>query len=797
VAQINTNIKESIFPINSWLGINENPDGDTHLKMGEAAHMMNFRITDNYALQKRPGAKQVAGLLSAYTITVAETATNVITDLNIPSSAFTAYPNISVSAGGILTLSGIAVTVNYANLSSYIGYYTSIDGLIYQIGTCTYTAATGGTHIAGGSVNVSGTEEDCEVITDGTNKIQLYPGIAVSSGSVIVTGDLIWTIPAIPPVSPYIYHRNNNGNTYQITRYIPYEHYHYYGYLVSFLANDTYTWAFKLVTATTASTDISVRGIWSGYVNGIEYIVAAANGTLWSLTVDSNGVWEKTSIGTVATTNGDVHMFGFNKKLYILDGTQYWAWDGTTLSVVTGYRPLVSISNTPTGGGALLEQVNKLNGTRRARFSPNGTATTYQLPETGIASVDYVKMTSNGSAVAYTANLSTGVVTTTSALVSGTNSIEIGWTASSSYRSQVIAMKFSETFNGETDTRVFLYGDGSNTAFYSGLDYDGNPTAEYFPDLNIMAVDSANTPITGMIKHFDRLLTYKTDGAFITTYGTITLSDGSVTAGFYTTPLNREIGNVAPGQVKLVKNNPLTLFGRTVYEWLLSSYASKDERIAKSKSDRVAQTLSKLDLTKAFCFDDEFHSEYYVVQGGTAAVYNYKADVWYVYNAVQATCMITYKQELYYGDANGYINHFSRDYMNDCGSEISCYWESGSMSFGADYKLKYSACLWVGIKPEESGELYVTVDTDRATDYSNEDVVAQYTDSVASGFFNFLDLDFTKLSFGVNSNPQMNKLSIKVKKFVYYKLIFSTVSANTTATVTSADIRVRYTGNVR
>jgi len=135
--------------------------------------------------------------------------------------------------------------------------------------------------------------------------------------------------------------------------------------------------------------------------------------------------------------------------------------------------------------------------------------------------------------------------------------------------------------------------------------------------------------------------------------------------------------------------------------------------------------------------------------------------------------------------------------MNDCGSEISCYWESGSMSFGADYKLKYSACLWVGIKPEESGELYVTVDTDRATDYSNEDVVAQYTDSVASGFFNFLDLDFTKLSFGVNSNPQMNKLSIKVKKFVYYKLIFSTVSANTTATVTSADIRVRYTGNVR
>ena len=67
-------------------------------------------------------------------------------------------------------------------------------------------------------------------------------------------------------------------------------------------------------------------------------------------------------------------------------------------------------------------------------------------------------------------------------------------------------MRFSETYNGQTDTRVFLYGDGSNTAIYSGLDYNGKPTAEYFPDLNEIAVDSANTPITSMIKHYDSFL---------------------------------------------------------------------------------------------------------------------------------------------------------------------------------------------------------------------------------------------------------------------------------------------------
>ena len=797
MAKINANIKESVFSINGWLGVNESTSGDTHLKMGEAAHSMNFKITDDYALQKRPGTKQVAGLLSAYSITVASTATTIATETNTTTNSYLAYPTISVSAGGILTLSGTAVTVNYANISTYVGYYTTINGTIYQIGTCTLTRPSTGTLVNGGSVNIETVEHFIENTVE-DSPIRIYESITVSSGSVNLTGAYI---TGYVPDSTHVYIYDPYSNSIaQITRTEFWVEtlygYHLYGHYISFAGNDSYTWAFKLVTATSAASDKNVCGIWSGNVNGAEYIIAACNGFLWSLS-EASGVWTKTSIGAVTTSNGHVHMFGFNKKLYILDGTNYKSWDGTTLLSVVGYRPLVSISNVPSGGGTSLEQVNKLNGTRRAQFSPDGSATTFQLPETGLTSIDYVKKTSDGTAVTFTANTVTGVVTITPALVAGTNSIEIGYAVPTNCRSQITAMKYSETFNGETDTRIFLYGDGTNTAYYSGLDSDGNPSAEYFPDLNVMAVDSANTPITGMIKHFSSLLTYKTDGAFITNYGTITLTDGTVTAGFYTTPLNRQIGNVALGQIKLVKNNPLTLYGRSVYEWLLSSYASKDERIAKAKSDRVRQTLATFTLSSAICFDDEFHSEYYVVQNGIAVVYNYKADVWYIYNAFPATCMITYKQELYYGDANGNILHFSRDYMNDCGSAIQCYWESGSMSFGADYKLKYSPNLWVGLKPEESSEIYVTVDTDRATDYSEEDIVAQYTDSVASGFFNFLNLDFTKLSFGVNSNPQMNTIKIKVKKFVYYKLIFSTSTVNTTATVTAADIRVRYTGNVR
>lgn len=808
MAKFVSSATDSVFKIEKFLGVNECPDGDTNLKMGEASNMQNFKITDNGALQIRKGSKNIAGLLSAYTISVASTPTTVITDLNTPTSTFTAYPNTSVSNGGVLTLSGDAVSVTYANIDTYVDYYwqNATTGAIYQIGACTKATPTTGTLVTGGSISVGATASEFGYTTfdaDSGNpngNIVAYPSVAVSNGAVTVSGTASsYTYYGEQYVGKYF---SYNGNVYQLSGWIiPGSNVlgtwiAWYGYLVLRVADDTYSWNFKLVTATTNSSDTVVRGVWSGLVGCVEYIVAACNGCLWSLT-ETDGVWSKTSIGATSTTS-HVHMFGFDSKLYILDGTQYKVWNGTTLSNVTGYRPLVLHATTPAGSGATFEGINKLNGLRRVRFSPDGTATTFQLPEKGLTSVDYVKKTADGSAVTFTADVATGIVTITPALTSGTDALEIGYTFPTTQRAAVIGMKYSETYNGQTDTRVFLYGDGGNKAFYTGIQFNtGKPSAEYFPDFNEIAVDKANSPITAMIKHYDRLLIFKTDGAFITTYGTITDAQNNTLAAFYTTPLNREIGNVAVGQAKLVKNNPFTLFGRSVYEWQLSSFSAKDERNAKRKSDRVSETLAGMTLTDAICFDDEFHTEYYVVQGGTAVVYNYTTDAWYIYKNFPAVCMITYKQEVYFGTEDGYIRHVSRNYMNDNGAPIEAYWESGSMDFGAPHKRKYSRGLWLGIKPETSGEIKVTAITDKTSNLNEELSASVNTQTSASGFFSFLDLDFTTLSFGVSDMPRIDAHKIKAKKFTYYKLIFASAKANTTATVTNAEISVRYTSNVR
>ena len=295
-----------------------------------------------------------------------------------------------------------------------------------------------------------------------------------------------------------------------------------------------------------------VRGLWCGQLNGETRMVAAAGGKLWELLEAG----ETAEIGTL--TDAPTSFFGFGSKLYVQNGHEYICWDGAgTAAQVEGYVPLVAASAAPSGGGTSLEAVNRLTAKRRVRFSADGEALEFALPEQNIASIDKVEQDGTlVEATGYTKDLNAGTVTFLQAPAQGVNNLEIWYTASASLRSQVTAMRFAETYNGSTDTRVFLYGDGTNKTIYSGVTEDGIPSAEYFPDLSEIAVDSENTPITGMVKQFSYLMIFKTDGAFSTQYAALTLPGGEVTAGFYVSPVNREIGNEAPGQARAVYNYP-------------------------------------------------------------------------------------------------------------------------------------------------------------------------------------------------------------------------------------------------
>ncbi len=534
--------------------------------------------------------------------------------------------------------------------------------------------------------------------------------------------------------------------------------------------------------------DAPVRGLWCGRLGGDTRLVAAADGCLWELKEGQ----EPVSLGTL--TDDATTFFGFGGKLYILNGHEYLCWTGTgQAQSVEGYVPLVVTAAEPAGGGTALEPVNRLTARRRCRFSGDGSSLVYVLPEQDLQSVDRVEIDGTAqAAAAYTVQAAAGTVTFVTAPAEGVNNVEIRYTAASSLRSQVTAMRYAETYNGATDTRVFLYGDGSNRTVYSGLTEAGEPSAEYFPDLSEIAVDSGNTPITGMMKQFSYLMIFKPDGAFSTQYSAVTLDDGTVTAGFCVQPVNREIGCEAPGQVCSVYNYPRTLYAGNLYDWQTVT-GGRDERRARLVSQRVFRTLHQADPARVVAFDDEREQEYYLFFNdgpGTALVHRYgDGDVWYRYSRLPVRAAVRDGERIWFGLADGRVCAFSADSSTDDGLSIPCSWQSGAMDFGRASQRKSGGRIWISLKPAARTRLSVTAQTDRRSDYTVR--------VAASSLAAFTGADFRHWSFLTNWNPNIRRVRLKVRRFAFYRLLLRCDEPGADTTVLGADLLVRYGAAVK
>ena len=540
--------------------------------------------------------------------------------------------------------------------------------------------------------------------------------------------------------------------------------------------------------------DKSVRGLWFGNVNGEEICLAAANGHLWKIYGNGGYYAEPLSVGTLATDR-QVNFFPFSNIVYILNGYEYYSYNGLTFKPVDGYVPLVVISSYPDGSGAqTLEEVNKLNGKRRVWFSPDGTSNVFYLPEKGLSSIDSIINTATGTAYegTYTKDTVNGTVTFDAPPERGVNTIEISYTFPTSYRNDVTSMTNAELFLGSQDTAVFLYGNGTNKAIYSSVNYLGEPSAEYFPDLNVLTVADDNR----MIRHNAKLLCYKTTSTYNISFGLISLVDGSQKYGFYVVPANKSIGNAPLGQVRLVLNAPFTLFGNDLYKWdntsPYSADITRDERMAIRISDRIYATLETFDPEHCYCYDDNDGQEYYIWYEGNGLVYNYAADAWYTYttpNELSVCSMSNVHEDLIFGFSDGTIRILSERYFNDDGEIIDCYWESGSIDFGKPYQRKFMSQLWVGIKPQASSKVTVTIATDKKSEYTER--------IVDNSLIDFWNINFGDFSFKVNRKPQIKRLKIKAKKFAFLKFILKSKELDSSATVLLIDPKIRETGYVK
>lgn len=522
----------------------------------------------------------------------------------------------------------------------------------------------------------------------------------------------------------------------------------------------------------------SIQSVWYGEVGNTSSLFFAHSCSIYSCDV-SNGTYSV--VGTI--TAGTPSIFNVENNLYMLNGTDYKYYNGTTFGDVLGYVPTLYINSPPTGGGTAYEEENYLTASKKQWFSGDGSSTVFILAESNIDSIQSVKDRVTGQLMTpSTYSLTVSSVTFSSPPSDLENNIEVQWKKETSgNRNQILNCKYSMNFGSGNDTSVFLWGNDNykNRRYHSGLVSD-LLSAEYFPIYNRADIGIPQHAITDIVRQYDRQLIFTNAPD---TYYSYFNNDS-----YPIYPLNSRIGNVSPNQVQLVLNNPFAIT-KGIYEFVSSSV--KDERNAVYKSKCVQPSLDEVDLRNAITIDWEEMGEYWLAVGTTVWVYNYRNDTWYKFKfAHTPTCFIVIDGSMYFGTSEGQIMKFDNDLRSFNGTAINAYWHMHFYDFEAEYLYKFLNNLWVSLKPEQRAKVQITWQTDKGSSTTSQTLNAIYN------LATFEHADFAHWSFATNYNPQPFAFEMDIDEFTYLKLILTNNSDAERATVLSINMDAQFGGEI-
>jgi hypothetical protein len=417
----------------------------------------------------------------------------------------------------------------------------------------------------------------------------------------------------------------------------------------------------------------------------------------------------------------------------------------------------------------------------------------YQLPEYNIEKVDKVvigtqEQTEDND---YTVDLVNGTITFVTEPPNGVNNVEVTWTKQEEgYRERITKCKW---YGGQYYARFWIYGnpEHANTRFCSGVTMAGVSDPTYWPIFTDS--DVGEYEITGIVTQYDKQLIFTTGdssgaSAWYSTNETyMDPNSGILTTLFPVFPINSKVGNMAPGQVQIILNNPFTVW-KGVYQWV-STYVM-NEKNAEWLSKRIQRDLDTLDLKKALTWDWDDKGVYLLCIGKRIWAYNYRVDAWYILDLPhEPTCFMTVDKHLYFGTDTGEIMKFAEDAPTFDGQEIIATWEMGYHNFGADYLRKFIQHMFISLLPMVSTHVNIYLSTDVRSAY-------RFIKKIGYILSSFDDWDFDTFSFEQNLSPQPKKVKIRAKKIDYIKIKLETTGTDG-ATVLSMTLPTRSGGFVK
>lgn len=653
--------------IDKFLGLHSDALGDTELKIGELSAMQNFKITENYNLEKRTGYNDVLTSATAHSIQGQWYGKLNGTDTHLFASNGHIYKNVGDgSVVDLGTLTDAKTNFFYFGDSVYIQ-----NGSEYKkyAGGSAISDVTGYVPIIMNSRNMGSSSTG--TLQEGVNILNNQRRMKFNGVSGQTVAYLSETgITSVDKV--YV-----NGALQTVTTH----------YTVS-LANGTVTF----VTAPAVGID-NVEIYWTNLTKS-EAFDGNGSKTDFQLKETSISSVSSVKVNDIVANTIVIKACTFSNASSFLsvNCSSHGYAEGATVQFTGASLP----SNVSAG---VTYSVSVINSSR------------FYIGRPGIGILPYISGGSGSVFLvpSYSSNLTTGIVTMTPAPSTGSNNVYISYVTSSTNASTITNNTNSKIYGGKNDTRVFVYG-YDNIVYYSDL-ADGVPSAEYFPALNFIKIGSNNTKVTDLAKQYDRLIIFKEADAWWTSYEYTSL----IGVEFPIYPLNDTIGCSVKGTSQIIQNNPFVIFGNKVYQFVASNV--RDERNVAYMSLRVQPLLDAETMTSLITFDNEGDGEYWIILAKEIYIYNYELDVWYYYlvnDTITSICKTNY---VTIGTSGGQLMKFDTT-STDNGTSISAFAKTGFINYGTAIYRKFVNFIWIQLYNDgmnSSADIYYQTDKDVET----------------------------------------------------------------------------------
>ena len=540
---------------------------------------------------------------------------------------------------------------------------------------------------------------------------------------------------------------------------------------------------------------------FSGQINGVHFLYGTTTKKL---------VHHGTKISLDGTTPTELYSTAadhisvskqMNGCLWILDGTKYLCYNGTTITAVenTGTIPVIIIARAPTGGGTLLQAINLLQKKRTEKFAGTASTTVYQLTATSLDAdlVTILKLKADGTfdtlveTTHFTVNRTTGAVTFGTAPgvspIAGEDNIYITYSKTViGYADRINKNDVSIIYgmNGARD-RVFVAGnpDLPHYDYYSELN---DPT--YFADTSYSVIGQDSSMIMNYSIVDDYLVTHKNnaenDDNTNLRKGELVSSKAVFTSqGSYQTS-----GSLAKYSHANLENEPVYV----TTDKNISAVTPSDvlgERFSQERSYYITRALEEeagLENSFGFVFDKFYFlacaNTIYIMDSLQYSVskdrpLSHRQYECYYCPNISARIMWEEDNELYFGMADGKIKKFVENTPNDEGAAITSWWDTpffDGKSF-ADKKtfvyiaVRLASALYTGVKISA----YINGAWKVLKDYTGEANFSSLSNATCS-------LSNSVFSFSTDTSPKTLGSKIKEKNLDKIQFRFENSRLNDT-----------------